>query len=210
MDATATQERARDFDRFLTFIDAIIAIAITLLVLPLVELVGDLGDGGSVRDLLDDHLAPIGAFFLSFVVIANLWLVQHRMLRNVVATNDTLTKLMLLWSLTVVVLPFPTALVAAPGNAGAQAITKVLYVGTMAVGSLVLGLICLVIARHDELRDSPELPHVAGAFGTAAAFLVALAVMLVVPATDYWPLLLLIVSDRVVGLGRATIQRVSG
>ncbi len=118
MDAIQEQERARDFDRFLTFIDAIIAIAITLLVLPLVELVGDLGAGGSVRDLLDEHSAQIWAFFLSFVVIANLWLVQHRMLRNVVASNDTLTRLMLLWSLTVVVLPFPTALVAAPGNAG--------------------------------------------------------------------------------------------
>jgi hypothetical protein len=34
------------------------------------------------------------------------------------------------------------------------------------------------------------------AFGTCAAFVVALAVMLAIPATSYWPLLLLSVSDR--------------
>jgi uncharacterized membrane protein len=32
-----TAERDRNFDRLLTFVDAIVAIAITLLVLPLVE-----------------------------------------------------------------------------------------------------------------------------------------------------------------------------
>jgi hypothetical protein len=42
-----------------------------------------------------------------------------------------------------------------------------------------------------------------GSFGTAAAFVVALAVMVVVPDTSYWPLLLLVVSDRIVDrLGR--------
>jgi uncharacterized membrane protein len=207
MDAIQEQERSRDFDRFLTFIDAIVAIAVTLLVLPLVDLVGDLGDGGSVRHLLEDHLAQIGAFFLSFVVIANLWLVQHRMLRNVVAANDALTKLLLLWSLTIVVLPFPTALVAGPTGAGDQAVTKVLYVGTMALGSCMLGVACLVITRHQELRDSPVLPHTAGAFGTAATFLLALALMLLVPATSYWPLLLLTVSDHLASLVRTVGRR---
>ncbi len=39
--------RSRDAERFLTFLDAIVAIAITLLVLPLVELTGELGGGPS-------------------------------------------------------------------------------------------------------------------------------------------------------------------
>jgi uncharacterized membrane protein len=155
MDATVQQERARDFDRFLTFLDAIVAIAVTLLVLPLVDLVGELENDSSVLRLLQDHKAPIGAF-LSFLVISQLWLIQHRMLRNVVATTDLLTGLLLAWALTVVVLPFPTALVAGPGDAGGQAITKIVYVGTMAVGSLVLGLVCLVIGHDDGLRDSAD------------------------------------------------------
>lgn len=200
MDATTEQERSRDLDRFLTFIDAIVAIAITLLVLPLVDLAGELDEAGSVRHLLDDHRAPIGAFFLSFVVIANFWLIQHRMLRNVVATNETLTRLLLLWSVTIVLLPFPTSLVAAPGGAGEQATTKLLYVGTMAMSSLLLSLASLVITRHRDLRDSEELPHLSGAFGTTATFALALLVMLLIPATSYWPLLLLLVSDRLVAI----------
>jgi uncharacterized membrane protein len=206
MDAITAHERSRDLDRFLTFIDAIVAIAITLLVLPLVELVGELQDDGSVRQLLADHRAPIGVFFLSFLVIAQLWMAQHHLLHNVVAANESLSRLLLLWCLTIVVLPFFTALVAA-GSAGEQATTKILYVGTMALGSCVLGVASLVISRHPELRDSPDAPDVAVTFAIAATFVVALVVMLVVPATGYWPLLLLVVSDNVVSWGRVLRRR---
>ena len=200
MDAIQQEDRTRDFDRFLTFIDAIVAIAVTLLVLPLVDLVGELERGISVQQLLEDNKAPIGAFFLSFLVISQVWLGQHRLVRNVIGTNELMTRLLLLWSLTIVVLPFPTALVAGPHDAGNEAITKLLYVGTMAVGALLLGLIAVVISRHRELRDSSETPDPVHAFGTCAAFVLALVVMLVVPATGYWPLLLLMVSDRLISL----------
>jgi uncharacterized membrane protein len=197
------QERSRDFDRLLTFVDAIVAIAVTLLVLPLVDIVGDLNKDPSVSDLLQDHRDVIGAFFLSFIVISNLWLTQHRVLRHVVATNEHVTSLLLLWTVTIVFLPFPTALVAAPQNAGEQAITKVLYIGTMSLSALVMGTICLVVSRNPGLRDSDESPDPLHAFAAFGAFLLALAVMLLVPATDYFPLLLLVVSDRAVDLVRS-------
>jgi uncharacterized membrane protein len=201
------RERARDFDRLLTFVDAIVAIAVTLLVLPLVDVVGRLhGEyDDSVGALLRGQHALIGAFFLSFVVIANLWLTQHRMLRHVVATNELLTRLLVAWTLTIVFLPFPTALVAGPGSSGGQAVTKLLYVGTMAVSSILLGLIDLVVTRHPALRDSEEAPDALRAFATAGAFLVALGAMLLIPPTSYWPLLLLLVSDRMVDLYRRTV-----
>jgi uncharacterized membrane protein len=197
------QERSRDFDRLLTFVDAIVAIAVTLLVLPLVDVVGQLTTDPSVNDLLGNNRDLIGAFFLSFVVIANLWLTQHRVLRDVIVANQTVTQLLLLWTLTIVFLPFPTALVAAHENAGGQAMTKVLYVGTMAISALVLGLVCVVISRNPDLRDSEEAPDPLHAFSACGAFVVGLAVMLLIPATSYWPLLLLVVSDRAVDLVRA-------
>jgi uncharacterized membrane protein len=198
----AEQARARDFERFLTFVDAIVAIAVTLLVLPLVDVVGELKNNGSVTDLLDDNRAVVGAFLLSFVVIANLWLNQHRMLRHVIAANELLTRLLMLWTLTIVFLPFPTALVAGPRGAGGQAVTQLLYVGTMTLSSFLLGLVCVVLSRHPELRESQESPDALQAFATAAAFAIALAVMLLVPPISYWPLLLLLASDRVVDLVR--------
>ena len=48
-------ERTRYFERYVTFIDAIVAIAITLLVLPLVELTSD--HHGTTSELLRDHAA---------------------------------------------------------------------------------------------------------------------------------------------------------
>ena len=193
-------ERERDFDRFLTFVDAIVAIAITLLVLPLVDVAGSF-QGDSVTHLLSESRDQIGAFFLSFVVIADLWLTQHRLLHNVVVTERVLIRLLLLWSLTIVVLPFPTALVA--GDMGQQAATKVLYVGTMALSALVLALMCVVIRRHPEIRDSAESPDHVRAFAMAGVFVLALTVMLVLPGLSYWPLLLLLLPDRLVVLWRS-------
>jgi uncharacterized membrane protein len=191
-------ERHRDFDRFLTFVDAIVAIAITLLVLPLVDVAGRL-DGGSVTHLLRANSGQIWAFFLSFVVIANLWLTQHRLLHNVVVSDRVLLRLMLLWTLTIVVLPFPTSLVASVGH---QAMTKVLYVGTMTLSALVLALMSLVIARNDDVRDTDERPDQVRAFATVTTFVVILAVMLAFPGLSYWPLLLLLAPDRWVALRR--------
>jgi uncharacterized membrane protein len=195
-------ERERDFDRFLTFVDAIVAIAITLLVLPLVDVAGTF-HGDSVTHLLSESRDQIWAFFLSFFVIANLWLTQHRLLRHVVYTDAVLIRLMLLWSLTIVVLPFPTALVA--GSTGHQAVTKLLYIGTMAVSALILALVCLVIRSHPEIRDSAESPDVLHAFSVFAVFVVALALMLWFPGLGYWPLVLLMLPYRVIRLWRRRV-----
>jgi uncharacterized membrane protein len=201
-DATTRRERERGFERLLTFVDAIVAIAITLLVLPLVDAVGELDRGGSVRAFLGGHRDLIGAFFLSFFVIANLWQTQHRLLRDVLEDSASLDRLLVLWTLTIVFLPFPTALVA--GHGGDQAITKVLYVGTMAISSALLGVMSLLVARDDRadrvdrVEGPARRPDVVHAFATSVTFVVALLVMVAVPATSYWPLLLLIVSDRAV------------
>jgi uncharacterized membrane protein len=186
-------QRERDLERFLTFVDAIVAIAITLLVLPLVEVAGSF-QGDSVSTLLHDHTDQIWAFFLSFAVIADLWLTQHRVLRNVVASTPAMLRLLLLWTLTIVVLPFPTALVA--GSTGHQGLTKALYIGTMTASSLLLALLSVEIRRHRDIRDSAEAPDPVRAFAMVATFVVALAVMLLVQFLSYWPLLLLLVPDR--------------
>ncbi len=90
--AQGQRERSRDFERFVTFIDAVVAIAITLLVLPLVDLTVDFE--GSVTVLLR-NLAEIGGFLLSFIVIANAWFAQHRAISTVVAQDRLVSRLMI-------------------------------------------------------------------------------------------------------------------
>jgi uncharacterized membrane protein len=191
-------ERHRDLDRLLTFVDAVVAIAITLLVLPLAEVGGELGEGG-VGELLREHGDDLIGFGLSFVVIARLWVGQHRIVSGLVHQSTTLTWLLLAWAFTIVFLPFPTSLVTATDHDPAA---KILYIGTMAVSSAILALVAWTIARHRDLRDTDEAPDLAQSIGTTAAFLIALAVTLVFPDTSYWPLLVLGLVDPLTRLVR--------
>ncbi len=191
-------ERNRDLERLLTFVDAIAAVAITLLVLPLVDLGNEIRSSHqSVWDLVTSHSNQFWAFALSFVVIARLWLAQHVLLRTVIASNRGLSSLLLLWSMAIVFLPFPTALLPAGGE---QAATKVLYLGTLAVSSLCLTAMAAIISRNRGLRDTDERPRLTTSVATATAFVLALVVSLVFPATGYYPLLLLMISDPAAAL----------
>ena len=109
-------ERERDLSRFLTFIDAIVAIAITLLVLPLVELTADISEQDRVSDLLHEHSSDLWSFALSFYVIARIWMGQHTVVSPLLTGNSRITALLIAWTFTVVVLPFPTSLVARAGS----------------------------------------------------------------------------------------------
>jgi uncharacterized membrane protein len=187
-------ERDRDLDRFLTFVDAVVAIAITLLVLPLAELAPELGQR-SVTELLREHKSELLGFFLSFAVIARLWLAQHDTVSSLVRQDRFVVRILLLWLLTIVILPFPTALVA---EAGEQAATKTFYIGTMAVSSLLLTLVAWRMNRVPSIRDRDPGPDPMLAVGTVVAFLLALVITLALPATGYWPLLLLVLADPAV------------
>ena len=187
--ALSLAERERNFDRLLTFVDAIVAIAITLLVLPLVELAPEVGDDGSVGDLLRDHSDELWAFGLSFYVIARIWMSQHHAVGPLLTGNDRITFLLVTWTFTIVVLPFPTSLVA---SAGDQATTKVLYVGTMALSILIVATLRAEVLRRPELTDgSPYRGPLSGVV-TAGLLGLALVVMVAIPATSYFPILVLL------------------
>lgn len=186
-------ERERDLERFLTFVDAIVAIAITLLVLPLVEVGAEIGEG-SVPELLAEHRIDILGFLLSFTVIARLWLAQHHIVRSLVRQSRPVV-LLLAWTLTIVFLPFPTALVV---GTSADSVAKLLYIGTMAVSSGLLAVLAWAIGRDRNLRDEDARPDGLSAAATTVGFLLALVISLAFPAASYWPLLVLLLADPVV------------
>jgi uncharacterized membrane protein len=109
-------DRSRDLERLITFVDAIVAIAVTLLVLPLADIAGELHSGQSVSTLLSDHRNELTSFFISFAVITRLWLAQHQMLRHVNELRRGATVALLLWTMTIVFLPFPPSCSGRPGN----------------------------------------------------------------------------------------------
>ena len=190
----ADTERDPGFERFITFLDAIVAIAITLLVLPLVELTADIEEYESVRDVLRENQAEIWAFLLSFAVIARLWFVQHDSVRHVTVYDRKIVNLLLLWGLTIVFLPFPTALVA---EASDDEVTKLLYIGSMVLSTVFLTLIEAYLVRHPELTDGHDDADPVNGASNVVMLVLALVITLTIPATSYFPLLLLLVTDRV-------------
>jgi uncharacterized membrane protein len=190
-------ERERDLDRFLTFVDAIVAIAITLLVLPLAELPAELADGESVGHLLREHLGEIGAFALSFYVIAGRWQSQHRSVSPLLRGSTRITWLLMFWTFTIVVLPFPTALVA---EAAEDPATKVFYLGTMIASTLTTAAVRREVEKHPELTDGTTVASALRTATTPAVMLVALVLMLVFPQAEYWPMFLLVVDGRIAHL----------
>ena len=192
----AEPDLGRGADRLLTFLDAIVAIAITLLVLPLVELTQDVDSYASVGDLLRSNVSDIGAFALSFAVVSRLWFVQHDSARHLRRYDTRVAGLQMFWAASIVFLPFPTALVASASDDPA---TKVLYFGTLVAAISAMAVTEWFLCRHPELTDADPEGDLGPASGVtnAALTVVALGITLAAPSTSYFPLLLLLLAGPI-------------
>jgi uncharacterized membrane protein len=188
------------FRRLENFSDAVVAIAITLLILPLVDSASAIGPG-ELGPFVHHHGAQFLAFGLSFAVIGSFWWGQHQALERVTGYDRLLITGMFVWILSIVFLPFPTELLSAATKGGVG--VHALYVGTMLITSVGVLLQQLSIVRRPELTAEE---HRGEADMIAAVILtVTMAVILVVvialPGIGFWALLLLLASrplERVV------------
>jgi uncharacterized membrane protein len=184
-------------------VDAIVAIAITLLVLPLAELTSTSGDQ-SATHLLRTHQGQLWSFLLSFAVIARLWFGQHHSLRNVLVAPDGLAPLLMLWTATIVFLPFPTTLLA---DAGSQTLTKLLYLGTLTLNVAVVAVMALLVQHHPTVTDGQALPDLAAAVVNTMLLVVALVLALLLPGSSYYTLILLTLDQPILWLWHRTTGR---
>jgi TMEM175 potassium channel family protein len=124
-------------ERVIFFSDAVFAIVITLLVLPLTAEV-DLPDAGADTAALVWDLWPrVLTFVVSFLVIGQFWIAHHRMFAQLRSVDHGLIWLNLVFLLTVSFLPFPTAVLGSAPTAD-DSFSVVFYAGSMTVTSLAL------------------------------------------------------------------------
>lgn len=185
-------------ERLFTFLDAVVAIAITLLVLPLVDLLATDGGRTDLGRLVSEHGADFWAFLLSFVVIARLWWAHHRLGERVRALDGPSVLLNLGWVLTVVVLPFATQVVA---TYPADALPVGVYVGTITVSSACITVLDLLVARREPLRkpgvEDDARAGLTASVVTTVLFAVALVLGTTIRAVNYYGLLLLLFSGPI-------------
>uniref|UniRef100_A0A942T270 DUF1211 domain-containing protein n=1 Tax=Neobacillus citreus TaxID=2833578 RepID=A0A942T270_9BACI len=179
----------RGLDRLVNFSDATVAIAITILILPLVDLAGELTAGEDAGNLLREHWPALLEFLVTFWVIARFWTLHHQVFEHVRSYNRRIIRLNFVWLISIVFLPFAANLL----NSGEDGdrVSHALYLGSMVVTTLAL------VGIEQELRRSPELlssPLGDWRRGAAAVALLVLALVLslLVPTVGmFWVLLLL-------------------
>jgi uncharacterized membrane protein len=151
-------EQRRSFDRLVNFTDAVVAIALTLQLLPLTEIPGP-QDGETVWQVLAENWGQIFAFLLSFIIVIVMWTVHNRLF-NVLRTYDaTILWLNIAWMLAIAFLPWPTAMY---GNANSSEVVGgggvgLLYWANLALISALGSMIAHHARRHPELLEPGAL-----------------------------------------------------
>jgi uncharacterized membrane protein len=198
---TTAAERKRGVERIIAFSDAVVAIAATLLVLPLVDAAIEI-KRVDIGELLSENGDRLFVFVLSFAVICRFWLIHHRMYEHVVDYTPALIQINFVWLLSIVFLPFPTQLLGSTPHR--QPLIYGLYIGTMFVTTATAAAAQWIIARSPRVEppSAQASASVDPGFVTAGAMAVALLVAVTVPQIGLWSLFLLFAGgllDRFIG-----------
>ena len=195
-------------ERFTAFVDAVVAIAMTLLILPLMESVSDAASGKlSTAEFFEEHSGQLLSFGLSFLLIATFWMGHHRQYRDVHRVTSPLLWINVAWMATIVWLPVPTAMI---GQMDSDPLQAVVYIGTLLLTQVTTLAGWLYLQQHPELTTSPPETLRAGAIGDAAAillFAIALLIAVLMTPVGYAGLFVLLLSAPVSRLLNRMLRR---
>lgn len=176
-------------ERTITLTDAVVAIAMTLLILPLVEVVNDV-DVTNLATLWAENGELLQSFVISFLVIYAFWTAHGSLYHQLLVAGQPAVRWLglinMCWLLVIAFLPFPTAMIGRDLNT----VSGPLYIGTMLVLSVLTLAMTVVVYRAVGRPIGP-------AWLTSAVFAVCTAVSLVNPRLGVYLLLLLVVAGRI-------------
>jgi uncharacterized membrane protein len=185
--------------RVIAFSDGVVAIAITILLLPLAEL--QLPSNGRITTLIAQNSSLLIGLTLTWVIIAVFWLVHHRLFEHIIAIDSVVLWLNFGWLFTIALLPLPTNLVIA--NEPSRQVTG-FYVGWMLLISLFSGAISWRAQSRPGLMDEQyrrsvhaRIARVRGLV-VVGVFALSLLTAMVSPDNATFVLLLLFFMDPVV------------
>ncbi len=177
-------------ERLANFSDAVVAIAVTLLVLPLTERAASIRIV-SFRDFKEAFTHLIFIFLLSFVVVCRYWLVQHGLINSLKTFNNRVFWLNAAWLMSIALIPFTSEII---GNSNANsALITGIYIGSLLLTSYIGFAMKWVILRSPELQKASlgSLRHCYSGLAVTAMTL-ALVVSIIFPTIGPLALLIMI------------------
>lgn len=195
-------------ERTKAFVDAVVAIALTLLILPLMESVGEIASSGAgANEWLAEHSGQLLSFVLSFLLIAIFWMIHHRLFTGVSLVTPVLMWLLVGWMLTIVWLPVATAI--AGRMSDHDSVAESIYIGSLMMPAVLSLVIRLYLRAHPALHeiDDRELRvGIALDLSMILLFAIAFVIALIFPAVGYLSLFVTALS----GVVQKIMQRMLG
>jgi uncharacterized membrane protein len=142
--------------RLVNFTDAVVAIAITLLILPILDIAAP-EPGQTIFDVMGEHRGQFFAFLLSFIVVLGYWRRNHDLLNGLKSYTPRLVLINSWWLIGIVFLQFPTEQIGLNSlDRGFSGGVGTLYFTTLAVTAALSVLEAAYLRRHPELLEHPE------------------------------------------------------
>ncbi|HEX4433640.1 MAG TPA: TMEM175 family protein [Acidimicrobiales bacterium] len=159
--ATEDDDDIPGIERLLALTDGVVAIALTLLVLQLqVPVKGAIAtDPNSAQDLwraLSPDVSELTSYLVSFLVIAQFWMVHHRILRGMRGHSEGLAWRNFSFLLALTLMPFTSDLI---GRYGTNPLAITLFGINLVAISLSTQWIFLYAARHNLVMDVARSAH---------------------------------------------------
>ena len=142
----------RAVDRLINFSDAVVAVAITVMVLPLIDIPGP-EPGQTIWVVLLDHAGQITTFLFTFFVVAIMWLTHNRILNRIRAYDAVIFWTNTTWLAAIVLLPWLSAMYGE--SSGGQGSVGLVYWTALAFISVLGSMLGRHIRRHPEFVDAP-------------------------------------------------------
>jgi uncharacterized membrane protein len=168
--------KAEETGRVEAFSDGVFAIAMTLLVLD-IKVPRDLVPGGTLAQALAGQWPTYLAFLTSFGTILIMWVNHHRLFTQIGRWDERLLFSNGLLLLGIVLVPFPTALVAEYLGRAGQTTAALVYNGTFIVIALCFNLLWRGASTDGRLlradHDPDAVRHITDSYRFGPLFYVA-------------------------------------
>jgi uncharacterized membrane protein len=157
----ADDEDMPDIDRLLALTDGVVAIALTLLVLqlqvPVTKMLGKHPNSpGLLWHALDVDAAELTSYLVSFLVIAQFWMVHHRVLRGMRGHSEGLAWRNFSFLLALTLMPFTSDLIGRYGN---NPVAITMFGLNLVAISVSTQWIYLYAAKRNLLVDASRSAH---------------------------------------------------